>query len=116
MTATKTTTQIEIAIMTAKAASMQTKIVTVIDVTITVTREVKKATVVMTGKKEITIALVTKVSHTMWRKSAVTLAPNLRVTAAVTAAIQAAATFQATAALVLVLCQMAASKVKTTTM
>eukprot|EP00957_Ditylum_brightwellii_P038923 2941088-Ditylum_brightwellii.AAC.1 len=65
MTTTKTTTQAEIAIMIAKAAVMQIKIVTVIDVTIIVTREAKEATVVMTGKKEITIVLVTKASHTM---------------------------------------------------
>eukprot|EP00957_Ditylum_brightwellii_P020834 1571136-Ditylum_brightwellii.AAC.1 len=81
---------------------MQTKIVTVIDVTVIMIREAKEATVVMTGKKEITIVLVTKASHTMWRKSAVTLAPNLRVAAAV------AAVLQATAALVL--CQTTASK------
>eukprot|EP00957_Ditylum_brightwellii_P173834 13234091-Ditylum_brightwellii.AAC.1 len=74
------------------------------------TREAKEATVVMTGKKEIAIVLVIKASHTMWRKSAVTLAPNLRVAATVAAA------FQAAAALVLVLCQTIASKVMITTM
>eukprot|EP00957_Ditylum_brightwellii_P028057 2118656-Ditylum_brightwellii.AAC.1 len=63
----------------------------------------------MTGKKEIAIMLVTKASHIMWRKSAVALAPNLRV--AVT--LQTVATFQAAAALVFVLCQMSASKVMT---
>eukprot|EP00957_Ditylum_brightwellii_P052258 3963568-Ditylum_brightwellii.AAC.1 len=66
---------------------MQTKIITVIDVTTIVTREVKEATVVMTGEKEIDIMLVTKASHTTWRKSAVALAPNLRVAAAVAAAL-----------------------------
>eukprot|EP00957_Ditylum_brightwellii_P058521 4437484-Ditylum_brightwellii.AAC.1 len=80
------------------------------------TREAKEATVMMTGKKEISIMLITKASHTMWRKSTVALAPNLRV--AVTVAFQAAATFQAAAALVLVfaLCQITASKVMTITM
>eukprot|EP00957_Ditylum_brightwellii_P114438 8724640-Ditylum_brightwellii.AAC.1 len=89
---------------------MQTNIVTVIDVTIIVTRETKEATVMITGKKKISIVLVTKASHTMWRKSAVAPAPNLRVTAAVKAALQAAAAFQAAATLVLVLCQIPASK------
>eukprot|EP00957_Ditylum_brightwellii_P147546 11236503-Ditylum_brightwellii.AAC.1 len=68
---------------------MQTKIITVTDVTIIMTREVKEATVMMTGKKEIAIMLVTKASHTTWRKITVALAPNLRVTAAVAAALQA---------------------------
>eukprot|EP00957_Ditylum_brightwellii_P133097 10148634-Ditylum_brightwellii.AAC.1 len=110
MTTTKTTTQAEIAIMIIKAAAMQTEIVTVINVSIIMTREAVEATVVITGKKEIDIVLVTKASCIMWRKSAVALAPDLRVAAAVTAALQTAATFQATAALVLVLCQMTASK------
>eukprot|EP00957_Ditylum_brightwellii_P061775 4687803-Ditylum_brightwellii.AAC.1 len=77
---------------------------------IIVTREAKKATVMMTGKREITIVLVTKASHTTWRKSAVALAPNLRVAVAVAAA------FKVAAALVLVLCQTTASEVMTTTM
>eukprot|EP00957_Ditylum_brightwellii_P130961 9989644-Ditylum_brightwellii.AAC.1 len=64
----------------------------------------------MTGKKEIAIMLVTKASRTMWRKSAVTFAPDLRVAAAVAAALQATDT------LVLILYQMTASKVMTTTM
>eukprot|EP00957_Ditylum_brightwellii_P195259 14875280-Ditylum_brightwellii.AAC.1 len=66
----------------------------------------------MTGKKEIVIVLVTKASHNMWRKITVALAPDLRVAAAVAATLQAAATFQATVilVLVLVLCQMTASK------
>eukprot|EP00957_Ditylum_brightwellii_P100848 7685988-Ditylum_brightwellii.AAC.1 len=102
--------------MIAKAAAMQTEIVTVIDVTIIVTREAEEATVVMTGKKEIAILLVTKASCTMWRKSAVALSPDLKVAAAVAAALQATAAFQAVAALVLVLCQMTTSKVMTTTM
>eukprot|EP00957_Ditylum_brightwellii_P205858 15345754-Ditylum_brightwellii.AAC.1 len=62
MTTAKTTTQAEIAITIAKAAAMQTEIITVIDVTIIVTREAKEATVMMTGKKEIAIVLVTKAS------------------------------------------------------
>eukprot|EP00957_Ditylum_brightwellii_P006582 499189-Ditylum_brightwellii.AAC.1 len=78
----KTTTQVEIAIIITEAAVMQTKIVIVTDMTIIVAREAKEATVVMTGKKEIAIMLVTKASHTTWRKSAVALTPNLRVTAA----------------------------------
>eukprot|EP00957_Ditylum_brightwellii_P185165 14100839-Ditylum_brightwellii.AAC.1 len=78
MTTNKTTTQAEIAITIAKTAAMQTKIVTVIDVTIILTREAEETTVVMTGKKEITIVLVTKASHTMWRKSVVALAPDLK--------------------------------------
>eukprot|EP00957_Ditylum_brightwellii_P069910 5309023-Ditylum_brightwellii.AAC.1 len=77
MTTAKTTTQAEIAITIAKAEAMQTKIVTVIDMTIIMTREAKEATVVMIGKKEIAIVPVTKASHTTWRKSAVALAPNL---------------------------------------
>eukprot|EP00957_Ditylum_brightwellii_P006644 504370-Ditylum_brightwellii.AAC.1 len=59
----------------------------------------------MIGKKEIAIVMVTKASCTMWRENAVALTPNLRITAAV------AATLQATATLVLILCQMTASKV-----
>eukprot|EP00957_Ditylum_brightwellii_P171018 13018667-Ditylum_brightwellii.AAC.1 len=110
MTTAKTTTQTEIAITIAKAAAMQTQIVTVIDVTIIVTKEVEEATVMMTGKKEIAIMLVTKASYTTWRKSAVTLAPNLRAIDADTAAFQAAAT------LILILCQSIATKVMTTTM
>eukprot|EP00957_Ditylum_brightwellii_P162661 12386561-Ditylum_brightwellii.AAC.1 len=84
---------------------MPTNIITVIDVTIIMTREAKEATVVMTGKKEIVIVLVTKASHIMWRKSAVALAPDLSVAAAVAVTLQTAASFQAAAALVLVLCQ-----------
>eukprot|EP00957_Ditylum_brightwellii_P097625 7434659-Ditylum_brightwellii.AAC.1 len=64
----------------------------------------------MTGEKEIAIVLVTKVSHTMWRKSTVTLTPDLRVAAAVAAALLTTAAFQAVAALVLVLCQTTTSK------
>eukprot|EP00957_Ditylum_brightwellii_P184050 14019984-Ditylum_brightwellii.AAC.1 len=94
MTTTKTTTQAEIAITIAKATAMQTKIVTAIDMTIIVTREAKEATVVMKGKKEIVIVLVAKASHTTWRKNAVALSPDLRVAAAVTAALQAAAAFK----------------------
>eukprot|EP00957_Ditylum_brightwellii_P159361 12130286-Ditylum_brightwellii.AAC.1 len=62
--------------------------------------------------------LVTKASHTMWKKNTVTLAPDLRVVVAVAVPLQAAATFQAIAALVLVLvlCQLTASKVMTITM
>eukprot|EP00957_Ditylum_brightwellii_P202437 15330174-Ditylum_brightwellii.AAC.1 len=116
MITAKTTTQAGTAITITKAAAMQAKIVTVIDTTIIVTREAKEATVVMTGKKEITIVLVTKASHTMWRKSVVALAPNLRVAATVTVTLQAAANFQATVALILVLCQTTASKVMTITM
>eukprot|EP00957_Ditylum_brightwellii_P077733 5906670-Ditylum_brightwellii.AAC.1 len=89
---------------------MQTKIITVIDMTIIVIREVNEATIMMISKKEIAIILVTKTSHTMWRKSTVALAPNLRVAAAVAAALQAADALQAAAVLVLVLCQMTASK------
>eukprot|EP00957_Ditylum_brightwellii_P039081 2954025-Ditylum_brightwellii.AAC.1 len=70
----------------------------------------------MTGEKEIAIVLVTKASHTTWRKSAVALAPNLRVAAAVAAALQATATFQVSTALVLILCQTTANKVMTTIM
>eukprot|EP00957_Ditylum_brightwellii_P003416 258830-Ditylum_brightwellii.AAC.1 len=112
----KTTTQAEIAITTSKAAAMPIKIVTVIDVTIIMTREAKEATVVMRGKKEIAIVLVTKASHIIWRKSAVTLAPALRVVAAAAVALQATAAFQATAALIIVLCQMTAREVMKITM
>eukprot|EP00957_Ditylum_brightwellii_P091330 6954223-Ditylum_brightwellii.AAC.1 len=108
MMTTETTTQVEISITITKTAAMQTKIVTVKDTTIIVTREAKEATVVMTGKKEIAIALVSKASHIMWRKSTVALAPDVRVATA--------AAFQAAAALVLVLCQMTAREVTTSTM
>eukprot|EP00957_Ditylum_brightwellii_P038193 2887715-Ditylum_brightwellii.AAC.1 len=63
--------------MTAKAATMPTKIVTVI------------------GKKENAIVLVTMASHIMCRKSEVALAPNLRVASTVTVALQDTAAFQA---------------------
>eukprot|EP00957_Ditylum_brightwellii_P027652 2090401-Ditylum_brightwellii.AAC.1 len=89
---------------------MQTEYVTVIDVAVIVTSEAKEATVVMTDEKEIAIMWVTKASSTMWKKSAVALAPDLRVAAVVAAALQATAAFQAAATLVLVLCQMTASK------
>eukprot|EP00957_Ditylum_brightwellii_P002480 190270-Ditylum_brightwellii.AAC.1 len=105
MTTTKTTTQAEIATMTAKAIAMPTKIVIVIDMTTIVTRKAKEATVVMAGKKEITIMLVIKASHTIWRKSVVVLAPNLRVTATVAAALQATVAFQAAATPIFTLCQ-----------
>eukprot|EP00957_Ditylum_brightwellii_P025819 1953316-Ditylum_brightwellii.AAC.1 len=68
---------------------------------IIMTKEVKEATVVMIGKKEIAIVLITRASHIMWRRSTVALTPDPRVAAA----LPAAATFQAAAALVLVLCQ-----------
>eukprot|EP00957_Ditylum_brightwellii_P029954 2267158-Ditylum_brightwellii.AAC.1 len=93
MTTAKTTTQAEITIMITEAAAISIKLVTLIDLTIIVTREAEEATVVMTGKKEIGIVLETKASQTMWRKSAVALAPDLRVAAAVAVALQAAATF-----------------------
>eukprot|EP00957_Ditylum_brightwellii_P135914 10366741-Ditylum_brightwellii.AAC.1 len=57
MTTTKTTTHAKIAIMTAKTAAMPTQFITVIDVTIIMTREAKEETVVMTGEKEIAIVL-----------------------------------------------------------
>eukprot|EP00957_Ditylum_brightwellii_P199761 15228312-Ditylum_brightwellii.AAC.1 len=59
------------------------------------TKEVKEATVVMIGEKEITIMLVTRASHIMWRRRtvALALAHDPRV----------AATLPATAALALVL-------------
>eukprot|EP00957_Ditylum_brightwellii_P108627 8285297-Ditylum_brightwellii.AAC.1 len=63
------------------------------------TKEVKEATVVMIGKKEIATVLVTRASYIMWRRSTVAL--NLRVAAA----LPAAAAFQAAATLVLALCQ-----------
>eukprot|EP00957_Ditylum_brightwellii_P140346 10693242-Ditylum_brightwellii.AAC.1 len=67
------------------------------------TKEVEEATVVMIGKKEIAIVLVTRASHIMWRRItvALALALNLRVAAA----LPVAAAFQAAAALVLILCQ-----------
>eukprot|EP00957_Ditylum_brightwellii_P108153 8251161-Ditylum_brightwellii.AAC.1 len=73
------TTQGEITTTIAKAVAMITKVITVIYMTVILTREAKEATVMMTGKKEISVVLVTNASHTMWRKSAVALAPNLRV-------------------------------------
>eukprot|EP00957_Ditylum_brightwellii_P088001 6702405-Ditylum_brightwellii.AAC.1 len=112
MTTTKTTTQAEITIAIAKAAVMPTKMVTVIDMTI-MTRDAKETTVMMTGKKEIAIVLVTTASHIMWRKSTVALAPNLRATAAIAVALQVPAAFQAAADLVLVFCQTTAREVMT---
>eukprot|EP00957_Ditylum_brightwellii_P123024 9380030-Ditylum_brightwellii.AAC.1 len=65
----------------------------------------------MIGKKEIAIVLVTRASHIKWRRSTVPLAPNPRIAAA----LPAAATFQATATLVLVLCQVTARGAMITT-
>eukprot|EP00957_Ditylum_brightwellii_P194489 14813309-Ditylum_brightwellii.AAC.1 len=73
-----TTTQAEIATAITKATVMPTQIVTVMDVTIIMTREANEDTVVMAGGKEITIVLVIKNSHIMWRKIEVALAPNPR--------------------------------------
>eukprot|EP00957_Ditylum_brightwellii_P026974 2039316-Ditylum_brightwellii.AAC.1 len=50
-------TQTEIATATAKATTMPTKIIKVIDVTVIITRDAKEATVMMAGKEEITIML-----------------------------------------------------------
>eukprot|EP00957_Ditylum_brightwellii_P009682 729598-Ditylum_brightwellii.AAC.1 len=75
------------------------------------TKEVEEATVVMIGKKEIVIVLVTRASHIMWKKSTVALALALRVAAA----LPAAAAFQAASALVLALCQVTARGATTTT-
>eukprot|EP00957_Ditylum_brightwellii_P164273 12506425-Ditylum_brightwellii.AAC.1 len=61
------------------------------------TKEVEEATVVMIGKKEISIVLVTEASHIMWRRSTVALALALDLRA--TVALPAAAAFQAAAAL-----------------
>eukprot|EP00957_Ditylum_brightwellii_P023834 1798299-Ditylum_brightwellii.AAC.1 len=82
---------------------MSKKIVTVIDVTIIVTREAKEATVIMTGKEEIVIVLTVKPSHIMWMKSIVALTSSPRATVAVA--------LQAAAALVFTLTQMKSSKV-----
>eukprot|EP00957_Ditylum_brightwellii_P135930 10367544-Ditylum_brightwellii.AAC.1 len=87
--------------MIAKAATMSANLVTLTSMSIIMTKEIEEATVVMIGKKEITIVLATRASHIMWKRSTVALAPNPRVAAA----LPAAAAFQATAALVLVLCQ-----------
>eukprot|EP00957_Ditylum_brightwellii_P115292 8791786-Ditylum_brightwellii.AAC.1 len=91
--------------MIAKAAAMSANFVTL--TSMNMTKKVKEATVVMIGKKEITIVLVTNASHIMWRRSTVALAPNLRVAAALpaAAAFQATAALQATSTLVLALCQ-----------
>eukprot|EP00957_Ditylum_brightwellii_P033547 2542945-Ditylum_brightwellii.AAC.2 len=56
ITARTTTYQAEIATVNTKA-TMPTKIVTVIDMTIIMKREAKEATVVMTVKQEIAIVL-----------------------------------------------------------
>eukprot|EP00957_Ditylum_brightwellii_P123811 9437827-Ditylum_brightwellii.AAC.1 len=93
---------------------MPSKIITLIHVTIIVTREAKEVMVMMTGKEEIIIVLTVKVSHIMWRESVVTLAPNPRTALAV--ALQIATAFQAAAALVLALTQIKASKVMIITM
>eukprot|EP00957_Ditylum_brightwellii_P010890 825194-Ditylum_brightwellii.AAC.1 len=117
MMTAKITTQAEIAITVAKVAAIQTKIITVIDVTIIVTRKAKEATVMMTGKKEIAIVLITKASHTMWRKSTGALAPDLRVTAKVVVTPQATVAFQCSCSCsCFALCQTTASEVMTITM
>eukprot|EP00957_Ditylum_brightwellii_P151728 11554199-Ditylum_brightwellii.AAC.2 len=90
--------------------------VTVIDVTIIMTRKAKETTVRMTSEKEFAIVLIIKASHIMWRQSAITLNPNLKIVATVAVALQAAAAFQAAAALVLALCQTAVREVTTSTM
>eukprot|EP00957_Ditylum_brightwellii_P186283 14181981-Ditylum_brightwellii.AAC.1 len=61
------------------------------------TKEVKEAMVVMIGKMEIAIMLVTRASHIMWRRSTVSLA--LALDLRVAAALPAAATFRAAATL-----------------
>eukprot|EP00957_Ditylum_brightwellii_P207080 15351387-Ditylum_brightwellii.AAC.2 len=77
-------TQVEITTVTAKAAAMPTTIFTVIDMTITMTREAKEATVMMTSKEGIAIVMAVKASHSMWRKSIVALALDPRAAVAVT--------------------------------
>eukprot|EP00957_Ditylum_brightwellii_P099573 7584780-Ditylum_brightwellii.AAC.1 len=103
MTAETTATQTDIATSITKAAAMPTKIIAAIDATIIITKEAKEVAVVMTGKEEIVIILAIKASHIMQREIIVALVPNPRVAVAV--ALQAAAIFQAAAALVLALCQ-----------
>eukprot|EP00957_Ditylum_brightwellii_P049199 3732928-Ditylum_brightwellii.AAC.1 len=77
------------------------------------TKEVKEATVVMIGEKEIAIVLVTRASHIMGRRSTVALA--LALDLRVATAFPAAAAFQAAATLVLALCQVTARGAMTTT-
>eukprot|EP00957_Ditylum_brightwellii_P065230 4947181-Ditylum_brightwellii.AAC.1 len=112
MTTTRTISQEGIETMIAKAAAMSANLVTLTSMSIIMTKEVKEATVVMIDKKEITIVLVTRASHTMWRRSTVALAPNPRVAATLPATVA----FQAAAALVLVLCQVTTRGVMITTM
>eukprot|EP00957_Ditylum_brightwellii_P182821 13925619-Ditylum_brightwellii.AAC.1 len=78
------------------------------------TKGVKEATVIMIGKKEITIVLVTRASHIIWRRSTVALA--LALNPRVAAALPAAATFQAAATLAIVLCQVTTRGATITTM
>eukprot|EP00957_Ditylum_brightwellii_P153620 11690943-Ditylum_brightwellii.AAC.1 len=97
ITIARTTSQEGIKTIITKAAAMPANLVTLINMT----KEVKEATAVMIGKKEIAIMLVTRASHIIWRRSTVAfaLAPDPRVAAA----LPAAAAFQAAVALVLVL-------------
>eukprot|EP00957_Ditylum_brightwellii_P074852 5688356-Ditylum_brightwellii.AAC.1 len=114
MTTSRTTSQEGIKTMIAEAAAMPSNCATLINMT----KEVKDATVMMIGKKEIPIVLVTRDSHIMWRRSTVALA--LAHNPRVAAALPAAATFQATAplalVLILVLCQVTARGATITTM
>eukprot|EP00957_Ditylum_brightwellii_P162070 12339024-Ditylum_brightwellii.AAC.1 len=87
--------------MITKAVAMPASLVTLTSMSIIMTKEVEEATVVMIGKKEIAIMLVTKASHIMWMRSTVVLAPKPRGVAA----LPATAAFQASAVLVLALCQ-----------
>eukprot|EP00957_Ditylum_brightwellii_P156066 11878684-Ditylum_brightwellii.AAC.2 len=112
MTTTGTISQEGIKTMIAKAAAMSANLITLTSMSIIMTKEVKEAMVVMIGKKEIDIVLVTMASHIMWRRSTVTLALNPRVAAT----FQAAAAFQAAATLVLILSQVTARGVTITAM
>eukprot|EP00957_Ditylum_brightwellii_P082463 6269788-Ditylum_brightwellii.AAC.1 len=75
MTTAGTINQEGIKTMIAEAAAMPTNLVTLINMT----KEVEEATVVMIGKKEIAIVLVTMASHIMWRRSTVALALALNL-------------------------------------
>eukprot|EP00957_Ditylum_brightwellii_P195038 14860551-Ditylum_brightwellii.AAC.1 len=71
MTTTGTISQEGIETMIAEAAAMSANLITLTSMSIIMTKEVEEATVVMIGKKEIAIMLVTRACHIMWRRSTI---------------------------------------------
>eukprot|EP00957_Ditylum_brightwellii_P127539 9725849-Ditylum_brightwellii.AAC.1 len=88
---------------------MPTKIITVIDVIITMTREAKEVAATTSDKEEIATVVAINASHITWRKHIVALAPDPRDSVIVAVSLQAASTL----VLVLPLAQMRARSVIT---